>query len=177
MRTLTTVISTLVVVAVLAIIGGFAFIYSGTYDVSASTPDNAFVAWAMHTTSDASVGARLGANKVPADIAKPEMIAAGGKLFVQNCVVCHGAPSVAPTHVAMGLNPSPPDLYKATRQPDPQENFQFIHNGVKMTGMPAFGPSEGADHVWQLVAFLNKLPGISKADFAILTTGPTSAAN
>jgi mono/diheme cytochrome c family protein len=176
MRTLSTVISTLVVVAVLAIIGGFTFIYSGIYDVSASTPDNAFIAWAMHKTSDSSVGARLGANIVPADIGKPEMIAAGGKLFVQNCVVCHGAPGVAPTHVAMGLNPSPPDLYAASRQPDPQENFQFIHNGVKMTAMPAFGASEGADHVWQLVAFLNKLPGISQADFAALTGGPAPVA-
>ncbi len=177
MRTLSTVLSTLIVVAVLGLIGGFGFIYSGYYDVSASTPDNAFLAWAIHKTSDTSVDARQSANIVPADIGKPEMIAAGGKLFVENCAVCHGAPGVAPTHIAMGLNPTPPDLYRADRHPDPQENFQFIHNGIKMTAMPAFGASEGDAHVWQLVAFLNKLPGISKADFATLTGGPTPAAN
>ncbi len=176
MRAISTVLKTILALAVLCIVGGTAFIYSGIYDVSASTPDNPFVAWVLHTTSDASVGARLGANKVPAGLDKPDTIAAGGKLFVQNCAVCHGAPGVAPTHIALGLNPLPPDLYRANRKPDDQENFQFIRNGVKMTAMPAFGASEGEEHVWQLVAFVKTLPGISPADFA-KTTGavaPTS---
>lgn len=177
MATLSTVLKTVLILVVLGVAGGAAFIYSGIYDVSASTPDNPYVAWVIHTTSDASVGARLGASKVPPGLDKPETIAAGGKLFVQNCTVCHGAPGVAPTHIALGLNPLPPDLYRASRKPDQQENFQFIHNGVKMTAMPAFGASEGDEHVWQLVAFLNKLPGISAADYATLTSGPAPNAN
>jgi mono/diheme cytochrome c family protein len=176
MHTFSTVLKTLLTLAVLGTVGGFAFIYSGIYDVSASTPDNAYVAWAIHVASDASVGARLAANKVPPGLDKPEMVNAGGRLFVQNCAVCHGAPGVAPTHIAQGLNPAPPDLFRATRKPDEQENFQFIHNGVKMTAMPAFGASEGEEHVWQLVAFLNKLPGISATDYATLTTGSAPAA-
>lgn len=177
MTTLSTILKTLLATVVLVLVGGVAFIYSGIYDVSASTPDNAVVAWVVHATSEASVAARLGQNKVPGDLDKPETILAGGKLFVQNCVVCHGAPGLAATHIALGLNPPPPDLYRANRKPDDQENFQFIHNGVKMTAMPAFGASEGDDHVWQLVAFLKKLPGISPADYARLSGGPTSSAN
>jgi mono/diheme cytochrome c family protein len=176
MRSLFAVAMTVVGLAVVAILGGGAFMYSGIYDVSASTPDNSWVAWAIHETSDASVGARLGANVVPADIGNSATIASGGKLFVQNCEVCHGAPGVAQTHIAEGLNPAPPDLFRATRQPDEQENFQFIHNGVKMTAMPAFGASEGDAHVWQLVAFLNKLPGISAQDYTKLTTGEAAPA-
>lgn len=175
MHTLSTIIKTIVTLVVLALVGGVTFIYSGLYDVSASTPDHPIVAWIVHQTSEASVAARLGANKVPAGLDKPETIAAGGKLFAQNCVVCHGAPGLAPTHIARGLNPQPPDLFRATRKPDRQENFQFIRNGVKMTGMPAFGASEGDEHVWQLVAFLDKLPGISADDFVRLTTTPVTA--
>jgi mono/diheme cytochrome c family protein len=171
MRTLFTVIRTLIVLVVLVGLAGITFIYSGIYDVSASTPDNPYIAWVIHKTSDASVGARLGANKVPPGLDRPEMLSAGAKLFVENCVVCHGAPGVARTHIAEGLNPQPPDLFRASRKPDEQENFQFIHNGVKMTAMPAFGATEGDEHVWQLVAFLDKLPGISAADYATLTTG------
>ncbi len=177
MQTLSTIFKTVLTIIVLAIVGGVAFIYSGLYDVSASAPDNPVVAWAFRATSEASVGARSAANKVPPDLDKPETIAAGGKLFAQNCVVCHGAPGAAQTSIARGLNPRPSDLFRATREPDPRENYQFIAHGVKMTGMPAFGPSEGAEHVWQLVAFLNKLPGISAADFATLTgaTAPAAA--
>ncbi len=177
MHDLTTVIKTLLALVLLGVVGGAAFVYSGFYDVSASTPDNAYLAWVIHATSDASVGARMGANKVPQGLDKPDTIMAGGRLFAQNCAVCHGAPGVAPTHIAVGLNPLPPDLFRANRKPDPQENFQFIHNGIKMTAMPAFGASEGDEHVWQLVAFLNKLPGISSADYSALTTGSAPAAN
>jgi len=177
MRTISTVLQTIVTLAILGCVAVAVFIYSGIYDVSASTPDNAYVAWAIHRLSDASVGARLSANKVPAGLDKPETIKAGGKLFAQNCVVCHGAPGLAPTHIALGLNPAPPDLYRANRHPDSQENYQFIHNGVKMTAMPAFGASEGDEHVWQLVAFLAKLPGISAADYATLTTDSAPVAN
>lgn len=175
MNALSTVIKTTLALLVLACLGAVAFIYSGIYDVSASTPDNALVAWAVHAASEASVGARLGANTVPKGLDAPETIAAGGKIFAQNCVVCHGAPGVAPTNIAKGLNPQPPDLFRATREPDQQENYQFIANGVKMTGMPAFAASEGSEHVWQLVAFLDKLPGISAADYAKLT-GPVAPA-
>jgi mono/diheme cytochrome c family protein len=174
LQKLSTIFKTILSLVVLAVVGVVAFIYSGLYDVSASTPDNPLIAWAFHATSEASVGARYGANKVPPGLDQPATIAAGGKLFVTNCMVCHGAPGVAPTNIARGLNPRPPDLFRATREPDVQENYQFIAHGVKMTGMPAFEATLGAERVWQLVAFLDKLPGISAADFASLTGAPAA---
>jgi hypothetical protein len=52
----------LTAVACLALfgIGILGTIYSGVYDVAAINPDNAFLAWALHETSDRSVAARLG---------------------------------------------------------------------------------------------------------------------
>ncbi|MDR3376074.1 MAG: cytochrome c [Ancalomicrobiaceae bacterium] len=172
-----TVVRTVVALAILGGAAAVAFIYSGLYDVSATTPDIPIVAWAVHAVSEASVAARLGANKVPSGLDKPETIKAGGRLFIENCAVCHGAPEVAPTPIAQGLNPSPPNLFAATRKPDEQENFQFIKYGVKMTAMPGFGKSLDDDHVWQTVAFLNKLPGMSKSDYAGLTAAPAPSAN
>lgn len=177
MRSIYIVGATLLAVVLFGAVAATGFMYSGVYDVSASTPDNPYVAWAVHVTSDASVGVRLGGNIVPAGLNNAAAIGDGAKLFIQNCEVCHGAPGVAPTHIAMGLNPPPPDLFRATRKPDEQENFQFIHNGVKMTAMPAFGASEGGAHIWNLVAFLNKLPGISATEYAKLTKGSGPAAN
>ncbi|MDR3494421.1 MAG: cytochrome c [Ancalomicrobiaceae bacterium] len=177
MTSLFTVVKTIVAVAILGCIAAVAFIYSGLYDVSATTPDNAVVAWAVHAISEASVAARLGVNTVPAGLDKPETIRAGGRLFVENCAVCHGAPELAPTPIAQGLNPSPPNLFAATRKPDEKENFQFIKYGVKMTAMPGFGRSLGDDQIWQTVAFLHKLPGMSKSDYANSTAAMVPTTN
>lgn len=154
---------------VVAVAAGFAFIYSGFYDVSASTPDIPFVAWAVHVASDHSVGARLSAIKVPEGLDQAKQIQAGGHLFAQNCAVCHGGPGLKTTAIAQGLNPTPPDLYRASRVPAADENFQFIKYGVKMTGMPAFGPTHSDEQIWSLVAFLGQAPGLKATDFAAET--------
>ena len=177
MSTFFTVLRTIVALVILGCAAAVAFIYSGLYDVSATAPDNAIVAWAVHAVSEASVAARLGANKVPEGLDKPETIKAGGRLFVENCAVCHGSPEVPPTPIAQGLNPAPPNLFAATRKPDEKENFQFIKYGVKMTAMPGFGKSFDDEHIWQTVAFLNKLPGMSKSDYAGLTAAEAPSAN
>jgi len=66
--------------------------------------------------------------------------------------------------------------YGDVARTDPQENFQFIKHGVKMTGMPAFGPTKTDEQVWSLVAFLNVLPGISAADFEAAIGAPAASA-
>jgi mono/diheme cytochrome c family protein len=166
------ILMTILGCAVLAIVGGLAFIYSGIYDVSSTTPDSALVSWAVHKVSDTSVGARLSANHPPTGLDQPKIIAAGGHLFAENCAVCHGAPGLAQTNIAKGLNPLPPDLFRADRKPDPAENFQFIKYGVKMTAMPGFAASYSDDEIWSLAAFLNGLPGISASDYATKTAVP-----
>ncbi len=163
------IILTILGCCVAAAAAGFGFIYSGLYDVSASTPDSPFVAWAVHIASDHSVGARLGVIKVPAGLDQPAQIQAGGHLFAQNCAVCHGGPGLKQTAIAQGMNPAPPDLYRADRVPAADENFQFIKYGVKMTGMPAFGPTHTDDQIWSLVAFLGQAPGLKAPNFAAQT--------
>jgi mono/diheme cytochrome c family protein len=152
----------------LVVVGGgaLAFIYSGVYDVSALTPDNPIVKWAVHKTSDISVNARLGGIVVPTNLDDPRMIEAGGHLFAQHCAVCHGGPGLTPTDIAQGLNPEPPDLFRATRKPEMNEAFRFIKYGVKMTAMPGFGRTQTDDEIWQLSAFLAKAPGMSPEDFS-----------
>ena len=176
-RTLFTIAGTLAISAAVMAVGGYAFMSSGIYDVSATTPDSSIVAWAVHKTSEASLGARFSANIVPAGLDASEKIAAGGALYIENCATCHGAPQVERTAISKGLNPQPPDLFLATRKPNPAENYQFIKHGVKMTGMPGFAETKTDDQIWSLVAFLNTLPGQSAADFQRLTGMPKATPN
>jgi mono/diheme cytochrome c family protein len=169
LRTVGILLATIVGCVVVVAAGAVAFIYSGIYDVSASSPDNAAVAWALHETSDHSVDARMDANHEPPNLDQPQTVSAGGHIFGENCVVCHGGPGLEPTRVAQGLNPQPPNLFRKNRRPNMEEMFQFIKYGVKMTGMPTFGKSLSDDQIWQVAAFLRKAPGMSPQDFAGLT--------
>jgi mono/diheme cytochrome c family protein len=163
------IVLTIVACIVVLVLGAVAFIYSGIYDVSALHPDNPIVAWALHTTSDHSVDSRLGGIAEPPDLDNPETIQSGAKFFGSHCVICHGGPGLLPTDVAQGLNPSPPNLFNPRRKNATVEMFYFIMNGVKMTGMPAFGKTLPDSQVWALAAFLHKTPGISGKDFVALT--------
>ena len=165
MKILLTILGCIIV----AVAGGIAFIYSGIYDVSALHPDNPAVAWALKTTSNHSVDARLGELQAPPDVDKPEVIQSGARLFGEHCVVCHGGPGLQPTDIAQGLNPQPPNLFGAARKNSTVEMFAFIKNGVKMTAMPAFGKTQKDDQIWAIASFLHKAPGISPQDFAAQT--------
>lgn len=168
-RIVLTIMSTLAASAAIVVAGAYAFVNSGLYDVSATTPDSQLVYWVAHQTMEHSIARRLGQNIVPARLDAPVTIAAGGALYVKNCMVCHGAPQVDRTAISKGLNPQPPNLFLATRKPDAAENFQFIKHGVKMSGMPGFAGTMTDDQVWSLVAFLNMLPGQNSADFEQIT--------
>ena len=151
---------------VAALLGTIGFIYSGLYDVSALHPDNPVIAWALHKTADQSVDARLGGIKVPSGLDKPDVVQAGGKLFAEHCVVCHGGPGLQPSYISQGLNPPPAQLFNPRRRPRVDEMFWFITNGVRMTAMPGFGKTLSDTDIWSLAAFLRTAPGMPRQDFA-----------
>jgi mono/diheme cytochrome c family protein len=50
-------------------------------------------------------------------------------------------------------------------QARPDGELQWIvSNGIRMTGMPAFGPSRTEEEIWQLVAALRRLPQLTDAE-------------
>jgi mono/diheme cytochrome c family protein len=163
------ILLTVLACIVVAVAGALGFIYSGIYDVSASEPDNAIVTWVLHNTSDRSVDARLGGIIVPPGLDEPQVLQSGGHLFAQHCAVCHGGPGLKATDIAQGLNPRPPNLFRAGRKPWTEEMFRFIKYGVKMTAMPGFGKTHTDEEIWALTAFLRQAPGMSAEDFAAHT--------
>ena len=69
--------------------------------------------------------------------------------------------------IAHGLYPQPADLADTAKRYTASELFWIVKNGIKMSGMPAWG-DHNDDEVWGTVAFLQKLPGMSEADYAKL---------
>src|SRR5213594_1104779 len=108
--------------------------------------------------------ARQMANPVPAG---PEVLADAMAHFADHCAICHGNDGSGNALVGKGLYPKPPDM----RQRDTQnlsdgELYYIIHNGVRFTGMPAFGPDNGGqdDDSWKLVRFIRHLPEMTEEE-------------
>ncbi|HKB94599.1 MAG TPA: cytochrome c [Gaiellaceae bacterium] len=96
-----------------------------------------------------------------------EAVARGRAHFADHCASCHGNDGKGRTMYGRGLSPRVPDLtLPATQELSDGELFWIIENGVRFTGMPAFGTDEPADaqETWQLVDFIRTLPKITPAE-------------
>jgi mono/diheme cytochrome c family protein len=86
--------------------------------------------------------------------------------FADHCAICHGNDGGGDTMLGHGLYPKPPDLRAAgTQNLSDGDIFWVIENGVRLTGMPAFGGA-GSEHSdtdssWKLVHFIRHLPGLT----------------
>ncbi|HKJ07692.1 MAG TPA: cytochrome c [Gammaproteobacteria bacterium] len=151
--------------AIVVLLGGgvLALIYSGTYDVAATSKDPAVVRWALHTAMERSVDRRARGIRPPAGLSltDPKVVNIGFEHYNEMCVMCHGAPGVNPGEAHAGLNPEPPDLADAAREMTSGQLFWVIKHGIRMTGMPAWGPTHSDAKIWAMVAFVQALPGIT----------------
>jgi mono/diheme cytochrome c family protein len=108
-------------------------------------------------------GARGRQNPVPAT---PDTIKAGLAHFADHCAICHGNDGSGDTEIGRNLYPKAPDM----RQPQTQnlsdgELFYIIENGVRLTGMPAWGTGlEGEKGSWALVRFIRHLPQLTEEE-------------
>ena len=157
----------IIVLVIVAAIVGLAAMYSGIISVAANYPDKAIVAWALSTTMDHSVQRHAAGIKVPA-LDDPAMVQTGFGHYRGMCVGCHGAPGVEIGEMGRALNPEPPKLTEAAGDWKSNELFWIIKNGVRMSGMPAWGASHSDNEIWAIVAFARKLPSMKPAEYQAL---------
>lgn len=140
------------------------YIYAGLYNVAALEPHAPLTHWALATGMQRSVKAQA-RSITPPPMPQGQKIGQAFRAFAEMCVVCHGAPGKEPGVVGKGLQPPPPTLNEAAHRWSRAELFWIIKNGVRMTGMPAFGPTHSDDDIWLLVAFLQRLPNVSSSKY------------
>jgi mono/diheme cytochrome c family protein len=99
-------------------------------------------------------------------LASPEDLRDARLHFADHCSICHGNDGSGHTMTGDGLYPGPPDLRKPeTQNLTDGELFWVIENGVRFTGMPAFGGNSdhhgGEQESWKLVHFIRHLPHLT----------------
>ena len=90
----------------------------------------------------------------------PEVLAAARGHFADHCAVCHANDGSGETEIGQNLYPKAPDMrLEDTQRLTDGELYYIIQNGIRMTGMPAWGEQgEGTDEDgWKLVHFIRHL--------------------
>lgn len=151
---------------VVAVIAFFAFAYSGIYQVGADAPHWRVTRQAIGMVREHAVERRIADIKVP-PLDDPALVREGAEHYAEMCTGCHLAPGMAESELREGLYPMPPNL--ARFAPDPAESFWIIKHGLKMTAMPAWGKTHDDQKIWAMVAYLQKQPKMSAAEFHALT--------
>jgi mono/diheme cytochrome c family protein len=154
------IIGTIVAVILVEIAVALIVIYAGTFNVSALNQDHGIRRWVLSETMDHSVEHHAKGIQVP-PLSDSSLIKVGFNHYHEMCEVCHGGPGSPPGELADGLNPPAPSLVAAASDWSDAELYWIIKNGIKMSGMPAWGPTHSEHDLWALVAFTGKLPNMS----------------
>lgn len=162
------IVGLLVASAALLICAALAFVQFGVFDVAASSPHSTAVRWLLSTTMERSVRRRAAELAPPPSPSDPGRVQAGFAAYEDMCAVCHGSPGAEPSVIARGLNPEAPRLDEAADRWSDAELFWILKHGVRMTGMPAFGTTHEDGELWDLVAFVRRLPSLSQSEYRAL---------
>jgi mono/diheme cytochrome c family protein len=106
---------------------------------------------------------REGVPPAPAD--REASAKEGEQLFGTECGACHGNSGHNPTDAGRWMYPRAADLTAVNAQSySDRELFWIIKNGIRLSGMPAFGKVESDEHIWDLVFFVRALPKPASAN-------------
>jgi mono/diheme cytochrome c family protein len=150
-------------------IGGF-ILATGRFNVAANAPPDfteKLAPWVLNKALERR------AREVTDPIAKdPGAVARGMADYREDCLPCHAAPGVDAAEFQEGMNPTPPDIdAEVVRNLSDAKLFWVIKNGIRMTGMPAFGVNQTDDEIRDIVAFVRHVPQLTDAELQALKTG------
>jgi mono/diheme cytochrome c family protein len=153
---------TLICVVIIASIIWGVMVYGGSYNIAASKPHNQFVEWSLDKTMISSVkkhSASINAPKLTARMAERAQ-----EDYSKMCQVCHAAPGVKRSEISKGLLPQPPLLFEEMDEWSSEDIFWIVKHGIKFTGMPAFGITHPDDKIWDMTAYVYRLPEKAAAE-------------
>ena len=93
----------------------------------------------------------------------PEVLSEARAHWADHCASCHGNDGSGDSLMGKRMYPPAPDMRRpATQNLSDGELFFVIQNGVRLTGMPAWGGSDhDAGDSWKLVRFIRHLPALT----------------
>jgi mono/diheme cytochrome c family protein len=119
---------------------------------------------------DSSIPSRYSKMKSP--LTSVDMKDAAGH-YEEHCSSCHGDDGSGKAKFHGTMDPVPTDLRSQdTQEMSDGELYWVIKNGVRWSGMPAFGaPGDNDAHAWKIVAFVRHLPSLTPEELNAMKAG------
>jgi mono/diheme cytochrome c family protein len=153
------IVGALAAIMVLAV-GVLGYIGLGLAAVGADATPSAWEARLMDSAVHASV--RRKAPRVQNPLApREETLIAGGRLYLNDCVGCHGAPGEPPTKFPTTFYPQVPQFPSVGTQYSEAEVFWVAKHGIRRTGMFPQGSDYTDTELWSLSAFITRIKNLS----------------
>jgi mono/diheme cytochrome c family protein len=156
--------------AAAAALAAVVFVGTGLYDIGADDHHLKVVFALIEQLRDRSIARRARDVTVPRldDAGK---ISAGARRYAALCAGCHPAPGAESAPLRAGMYPHPPSLAQEA-PPAPARAFWIVKHGIKMSAMPAWGRTLDDAAIWDVVAFLQKLPDMSPEAYRAAAASP-----
>lgn len=159
-------------VRALAAIGGLAVVVAaagGVYFVSMvrggfSARDQPSALEVRLARATRSLGVPSRSKALPNPVkATPDVLAEARAHWADHCATCHANDGSGDTQIGKNLYPKAPDMRTAATQGlSDGELYYIIQNGIRLSGMPAWGERVDDDKdSWALVAFVRHLPQLA----------------
>jgi mono/diheme cytochrome c family protein len=155
-----------VAVVMLAAAGGFVFLKTGANGFSARAKPSGLETYLAEMARSVAVpaGVREKRNPIPNSV---EVLAEARAHWADHCATCHSNDGSGDTALGRQMYPPAPDMRKQhTQRLTDGELFYIIENGIRLSGMPAWGSGteKDAQDSWKLVHFIRHLPALSPAE-------------
>ena len=143
---------------ILVIAGAVVAVHRG---FSARDQPSALETYVARTARSMAVPSRAKNEKNPFT-ASPELMAEARAHFADHCAICHANNGSGNTEIGRNLYPKAPDMrLEQTQNLTDGEIYYTIHNGIRLTGMPAWGTEEKDEDSWKLALFIRHLPQLT----------------
>lgn len=146
------------------LLAGWIFLKYGAGGFSARNKPGRLERAIAHLALDIAVprGAVRRTNPAPDS---PGTLAQARAHWADHCAVCHANDGSGDTKMGRGMYPPPPDMReKDTQQKSDGALFYIIENGIRLSGMPAWGGEGDGSDSWKLVRFIRHLPNLTAAE-------------
>lgn len=146
-------------------LGGLVFLKTGAHGFSARAEPSAMETLAAQSARDMALpaGARERANPIGNS---KEVLEQAKAHWADHCAICHSNDGSGDVAMGRQMYPHAPDMRKdGTQKMTDGELFYIIENGIRLSGMPAWGGTEhGEEDSWKLVHFIRHLPKLSASE-------------
>jgi mono/diheme cytochrome c family protein len=139
--------------------GALIYLRLGLLDIRSDIPVRALTARFLYSGIHASV--RRLTPKLQSPLPQnDETLIAGGKLYLSDCVGCHGEPGKPPSDFGATFYPPAQQFPIHGTNYSEAQVFWVAKHGIRRTGMAAQGSAYSDPKLWSLAAFISRFPNL-----------------